>query len=66
MTRIEKTVFCDHCGVEITWSPIVIGSRHYCCQDCFDNLKCDCRPAADWEDEGRSNKPGLDLPGYLG
>ena len=42
MVRIEETIFCDGCGVEITWAPFSVGKRHYCCQDCLYGLCCDC------------------------
>lgn len=33
---------CDECGVEITWTPVVIDDRTYCCRDCAVGLECDC------------------------
>jgi len=33
---------CDECGAEITWTPVVIGGRPYCCRDCAVGLECDC------------------------
>jgi len=33
---------CDECGVEITWTPVVIDGRTYCCRDCAIGLECDC------------------------
>jgi hypothetical protein len=35
-------VWCDGCGVEIFWGPVVTNERHYCCLDCRDGLKCEC------------------------
>lgn len=34
--------WCDECGVEITWRPVVIGHRNYCCHDCAVGLECAC------------------------
>lgn len=51
MTRIEGSVFCDNCGVEITWTPVFrrappgkAGWRRgeYCCQICARGLPCTC------------------------
>jgi hypothetical protein len=61
MTKIEGTVFCDNCGVEITWAPIVADNHHYCCQDCHDHLQCDCRPAIDWEEDDQPRVKDLSI-----
>lgn len=44
MTRIRdtNTVVCDGCGVEITWAPVVLKKRMYCCKDCAAGLPCQC------------------------
>jgi hypothetical protein len=51
MSRIEDTIRCDGCGVEILGAPLVVASYHYCCQDCRDGLECDCAQRAELEDE---------------
>ncbi|MGE5224764.1 MAG: hypothetical protein ACM3PY_20200 [Omnitrophica WOR_2 bacterium] len=53
MVKLEENVFCDNCGVEITWSPVVEGNRHYCCQDCKDGLTCDCGQRMELDDDRR-------------
>jgi hypothetical protein len=35
-------ICCDECGAEITWTPVVIDGRSYCCHDCGVGLECDC------------------------
>lgn len=47
MTRNEYSVFCEGCGAEILWSPVVVvsrsGEKHdYCCEACRDGLVCNC------------------------
>ena len=42
MARRSHKICCDECGVEITWTPVVIANRRYCCQDCAVGLECDC------------------------
>jgi len=43
---------CDECGAEITWTPVVIEGRPYCCQDCAVGLECDCATGDPrWRDE---------------
>jgi hypothetical protein len=42
MSRIENTVRCDGCGVEILGAPLVVDGYDYCCQDCRDGLECEC------------------------
>ena len=45
-------VYCDECGVEITWTPVVIDGRPYCCRDCAVGLECDCASSDPrWVDE---------------
>lgn len=53
MVKLEENVFCDNCGVEITWSPIIEGKRHYCCQDCKDGLACECGKRMELDDDRR-------------
>lgn len=54
MSRIEETIWCDGCGTEILWAPFVVGKHDYCCQDCYEGLKCDCGTRMDLEDDRRS------------
>ena len=53
MTIIEGTIFCNNCGVEITWSPIVVKGCHFCCRDCLSQLGCECGDRMEFEDERR-------------
>jgi hypothetical protein len=62
MTKIEGVVYCDGCGAEITWSPVVIHattsplqlrSGHYCCADCADGRPCLCGERMEFVDEFR-------------
>jgi hypothetical protein len=65
MARIEETVICDNCGVEITWSPIEEGGRDYCCQDCRDGYPCACGSRYELEDDRRSGVHSVSYPaGY--
>ncbi len=54
MPRIDNLVFCDGCGVEITWSPVIKGHKVYCCRDCSDGLACNCGERMELEDDRRS------------
>lgn len=49
-----QTLFCDGCGAEIAWAPVMIDQRHYCCADCADDRPCTCGMQAEWEDERRN------------
>lgn len=42
MSRNDQTVWCTGCGTEISWMPILENNHYYCCQDCADNLFCEC------------------------
>ncbi len=51
--RISDTVFCDGCGVEITWAPVRSKQRDYCCQDCADGYECNCGARMEEDDYTR-------------
>jgi hypothetical protein len=64
MAEIEGVVFCDGCGVEITWSPVVLqGAKtaahqragQYCCVDCADGRPCQCGERMEFDDEFREH-----------
>lgn len=55
MVRLNNDIFCDNCGVEITWSPIVDGKRHYCCNDCQQGLVCECGSRLELDDDRRED-----------
>ncbi len=42
MSRIKDTIWCDGCGEEVTWVPLMSEGHHYCCQNCLDGLPCKC------------------------
>lgn len=44
MARIPNInlVICDGCGVEITWAPVAVNGRQYCCHDCAEGRQCQC------------------------
>lgn len=54
MARIEKTVFCDGCGAEITWAPILFKTQEFCCQDCAHGIPCTCGERMELGDEMRA------------
>ncbi len=57
MTRrdVPETVWCDGCGVEITWSPVHDKSRTYCCQDCRDGQPCKCGERMELDERRRAS-----------
>ncbi|MDW8327569.1 MAG: hypothetical protein RMK99_13485 [Anaerolineales bacterium] len=55
MTHFRDVIWCDGCGAEITWAPVLApDQREYCCPDCRDGRPCDCGDRMDPEDECRS------------
>lgn len=52
MVRIDETVWCVGCGVELTWSPVMVGKDRYCCQECAQGLKCNCGVRMEIDEEG--------------
>ncbi|HSQ28183.1 MAG TPA: hypothetical protein VLM80_13755 [Anaerolineales bacterium] len=67
MASIENTIFCDGCGVEITWSPVLVRNSRlgsgllvqrplrYCCQACSEGLPCKCTERMELEEQRRSS-----------
>ena len=59
MTRNLGVVWCDGCGVEILWAPLVKketkGAREkdFCCRDCKSGYVCNCSERAEMEDDRR-------------
>jgi hypothetical protein len=56
MSKTGNTVYCDGCGVEITWSPVIKGVHDYCCQDCSEGLRCKCGERLEQEDNRRETR----------
>jgi hypothetical protein len=54
MPRIEDTIWCDNCGVEIHGVPVIKDGRYYCCEDCRDGLPCECMGCFEIEDDRRA------------
>ena len=63
----DGTVWCNGCGAEITWNPVLAGKRRYCCQDCLEGRPCQCAERMEIEDERRQEGAvSIHLPGgYL-
>lgn len=67
MASIESTIFCDGCGVEITWSPVLVRNTRlglglvaqrplrFCCQACAQGLPCNCAERMELEEERRNS-----------
>jgi hypothetical protein len=49
---VEHGAFCEGCGVEITWAPILSEGRRYCCALCARGGDCGCGYAVEDEEEG--------------
>lgn len=77
MASVEETIFCDGCGVEITWSPVVVKVARpgwqvlpqrplrYCCQACADGFPCNCAERMELDDERRGSSIS-NQAGYAG
>ena len=42
MGKLEETVFCDGCGLEILLAPVVKNNLEHCCEDCAQGYECKC------------------------
>jgi hypothetical protein len=65
MSRYLNTIWCDGCGAEITWSPVIKDHRDFCCDDCSSGLPCECGARQDWDDERRDRSADA-MPGQGG
>jgi hypothetical protein len=55
MVKIEETLYCDGCGVEILLSPIMVNGFEYCCQDCSQGLVCRCAEKMELDERRRAS-----------
>ncbi len=66
MVKIENTVFCDGCGVEIPLSPVVKDQGEYCCEDCAQGYECECGKRMELdEDLGADHGSGISSRGVV-
>jgi hypothetical protein len=54
MTQSNDTIWCDGCGVEILWAPLVVDERYYCCEACLEGVPCACGERMEMADERRA------------
>ena len=59
MDKEKEDIFCTNCGVEITWLPLILDSRAYCCQDCLDHLPCECAGVFEIEEDRSSGQDSV-------
>lgn len=55
MVQYQETVWCDGCGVEINWSPVIYHNRKYCCEDCLKGFVCRCGERIEFDEERRTS-----------
>ncbi len=66
MVKIQNTVFCDGCGVEIPLSPVIKNHGEYCCEDCAQGYECDCAKQMELDEEpGSAEDSGLSTYGAV-
>lgn len=61
MVKLEDTVFCDGCGVEIPLAPVIKNEQEYCCEDCAQGYECTCAEQMEIE-EPTTNDRSRNLP----
>jgi hypothetical protein len=52
VTPVGQGRVCDGCGVEMTWTPVLVGGRRYCCALCAGGADCNCGYVLEEEEEG--------------
>jgi len=63
MVRYQDTIWCDGCGLEILWVPLQVGSAHYCCRDCQEGIRCECREYLEQNDQDQLSADLAQPPG---
>ena len=53
MTWREEMTWCDGCGAEITWGPVLDDGRKFCCHDCCLGILCACSERMEMDEEQR-------------
>ncbi len=66
MSRLENTIWCDGCGVEITWAPVVRDHQDYCCAQCLAGIRCECDELFELGEDRRQQKQPLNEPALSG
>ncbi len=61
MSKVKNTIWCDGCGEEITWTPLIKEGCHYCCQKCFEGLPCKCYRWSELNLERREEHSDIDF-----
>jgi hypothetical protein len=61
MVKIEDTLFCDGCGVEISLSPVIKDHREYCCEDCAKGYECKCGERMELDQRRRADDDSIDI-----
>lgn len=51
MSQYQDTIWCDGCGIEIVWVPLQNNNSHFCCQDCKEGFRCQCREREEQESD---------------
>jgi hypothetical protein len=51
VTPVEHALYCEGCGVEMTWAPILSEGRRYCCAVCARGGECGCGYSVEDEEE---------------
>lgn len=59
MVRYRDTLWCDGCGVEIRWKPIIKDQRSYCCVRCSNGEVCNCEAVLEEVQLAPSKQPGI-------
>ena len=54
MTLNDEMVWCDGCGIEITWGPVLVGTHTHCCRDCAQGIPCECGERLEMDDDRRN------------
>ncbi|HNT22805.1 MAG TPA: hypothetical protein PKM21_00450 [Anaerolineales bacterium] len=57
MLNLEREVFCENCGAEITCGAYVINDHIFCCKECYEGYPCTCGERMDVEIDRRSSQP---------
>jgi len=58
MTIHDEYIWCQGCGIEITWSPVISDNRSYCCEECSRGIQCRCDERMRLDDDYQARSGG--------
>lgn len=63
MTVPREFIWCQGCGIEVTWSPYLNNEQMFCCEECSRGIFCRCAERMELDNDRQGNS-SVDTPQY--